>query len=94
MLPILRQTAMKNIIRNDQLDIDPKQEYLNKQRVTKNTMHSPAALTSPNIFKQNKMAKRDAPASYDEDNYQHRIQVRDIVAVKQVNEKEILEKRS
>jgi len=57
-------------------------------------MHTPAALTSPNIFSQNRKAKRNKPASYDLDNQHHRIQIRDIVAAKQVNEKEIQHRRS
>lgn len=68
MLPILRNNASKNIIRNEQLDVDPTQELLNQARVIQNTMHTPAALTSPNIFSQNRKAKRNKPASYDLDN--------------------------
>lgn len=45
MLPILRQNATKNVIRNEHLGVDPEVELLNKLKVVQNTLHSPAALT-------------------------------------------------
>ena len=51
MLPILRQNATSNIIRNVQSDIEPEQEDLNIQKIVQNTLHTPAALSTPNILK-------------------------------------------
>lgn len=94
MLPILRQGASKNIIRNDHLDIDPHQEMLNRMKVVQSTLHSPSALTSPNIFKQHKKTSRSVKVDPGIDSYEHRIKVKDIVAVKALNDKEIYRKRA
>ena len=46
-------------------------------------MHSPADLTSPSIVQQTKKARRGVRAvDQEEDNLEHRIRVKDIVAVK------------
>ena len=62
-------------------------------KVVQNTLHSMAALTSPNIFKQHMKVSRTANVSVDDETYEHRIKVEDIVAVKAINEKELLKKR-
>jgi hypothetical protein len=45
MLPILKQNASKNIMRNGHLDTDPEQYLLNRYKLMANTMHTPADLT-------------------------------------------------
>ena len=82
MLPIWRQGASKNIIRNTHLDIDPTQEMLNNTKVLQSTLHSPSQLTSPNINRQHKKTSRSVKVNPSQEGYEHRIKVKDIVAVK------------
>ena len=72
------------MIKNEQtMVIDPSVEEQGRQRVIQNTLHSPADLTSPSILQQTKKARRGSkPVNLEEDNLEHRIRVKDIVAVK------------
>ena len=93
MLPILRQNETKNIIRNDNMDINTEQELLNKFKVLQRTLHSPSQLTSPNIFKQHRITSRSKSIGIDDDQFEHRINVKDITRVKENNAREIYKKR-